>query len=63
VESGDGAYMLTIIDRGADIPCSSGRIGAGLAAALKDEARRRVRADKFFGHTAYVSLVARKPLD
>jgi ubiquinone/menaquinone biosynthesis C-methylase UbiE len=63
VESGDGAYMLTIIDRGADMLCSSGRIGAGLAAALKDEARRRVGAGEFFGHIAYISLVARKRPD
>lgn len=60
VESGDGAYMLTIIDRGADMLCTSGMIGAGLAAALKDEARRRFGAGQFFGHIAYISLVARK---
>jgi ubiquinone/menaquinone biosynthesis C-methylase UbiE len=63
VESGDGGYMLTIIDRGADMLCASGRIGAGLAAALKDEARRRARAGEFFGHIAYVSLLARKRPD
>jgi hypothetical protein len=53
--------MLTIIDRGADLLCASGQIGAEAAEALKAEARRRVAAGTFFGHIAYGSLVARKP--
>jgi ubiquinone/menaquinone biosynthesis C-methylase UbiE len=56
-----GGYMLTVIDRGADMLCGSGQIGAETAAALKAEARRRVEAGAFFGHIAYVSLTARKP--
>jgi SAM-dependent methyltransferase len=60
VETGDGGYMLTVIDRGADMLHLSGRIGEDLAAALKAEARRRVSAGEFFGHIAYVSLIARK---
>jgi SAM-dependent methyltransferase len=60
VETGDGAYMLTIIDRGADILRASERIGADLAAALKAEGRRRIAEGAFFGHIAYVSLVAGK---
>jgi hypothetical protein len=58
VEIEGPAYMLTIIDRGADMLHSSGRIGADLAAALKAEARRRADAGTFFGHIAYLSLVA-----
>jgi hypothetical protein len=61
VETTEGGYMLTVVDRGADLLRSSGQIGDDLAAALKAEARRRVAAGAFFGHIAYASLVARKP--
>jgi ubiquinone/menaquinone biosynthesis C-methylase UbiE len=61
VDTGDGGYMLTVIDRGADMLQAAGRIGGDLAAALKAEARRRVSSGAFFGHIAYVSLTARKP--
>jgi ubiquinone/menaquinone biosynthesis C-methylase UbiE len=56
-----GGYMLTVIDRGADVLCASGQIGHELAATLKAEARRRVDDGAFFGHIAYASLIARKP--
>lgn len=56
----DGGYMLTIVDRGADMLRASGAIGDDLAAALKAEARRRARAGGFFGHIAYVSVIARR---
>ncbi len=49
------------VDRGADALVASGRIGADMAAALKAEALRRVTAGTYFGHIAYMSLVARKP--
>jgi ubiquinone/menaquinone biosynthesis C-methylase UbiE len=58
--SADG-YMLTVVDRGADLLIGSGQIGDELAAALKAEARRRVAAARFFGHIAYASLIARRP--
>lgn len=61
VETTGGAYMLTIVERGADILASSGRIDEDTAAALKVEAHRRVEAGTFFGHIAYASLTARKP--
>ena len=54
-------YMFTIVDRGADALAASGEIGANLAKALKDEARRRARAGQFFGYITYTSLIARKP--
>jgi hypothetical protein len=54
-------YMLAIVDRGADALVGSGRIGEDTAAALKAEARRRSDAGEFFGHIAYVSLIAGKP--
>jgi SAM-dependent methyltransferase len=55
-------YMLSIADRGADTLAAGGRIGGALAAALKDEARRRVQARSFFGHIAYASVTARTPV-
>jgi ubiquinone/menaquinone biosynthesis C-methylase UbiE len=60
VEAAGGDYMLSVIDRGADLLCSRGQIDDGTATALKREARERVRAGTFFGHIAYASLVARK---
>ena len=55
-------FMLSgWVDLGADALVTSGRIGVDMAAALKAEARRRVASGDFFGHIAYVSLVARKP--
>ena len=60
VETTGSAYMLSVIDRGADILRASGRIGEELAAGLKAEARRRREAGMFFGHIAYASLTARK---
>jgi ubiquinone/menaquinone biosynthesis C-methylase UbiE len=61
VDAGDGAYMLTVIDRGADMLQASGQIGDRLVEALKAEARGRVNEGRFFGHIAYASLTARKP--
>jgi ubiquinone/menaquinone biosynthesis C-methylase UbiE len=61
IETAGGQYMLSVIDRGADLLCSRGQIAEDAAAALKREARRRVQTDTFFGHIAYASLVARKP--
>ena len=60
VETGDGGYMLTVIERGADMLAMTGTIGAELAAALKHEARRRADAGTFFGHIAYMSVIARR---
>lgn len=60
-ETTGSAYMLSVIDRGADILRASGRVGEDLAERLKTEARRRVDAGMFFGHIAYASLTARKP--
>jgi hypothetical protein len=56
-----GNYMITIIDRGADLLQAAGRIGAETAEALKAEARRRSDAGEFFGFIAYASFIALKP--
>jgi ubiquinone/menaquinone biosynthesis C-methylase UbiE len=61
VEAGAGSYMLTIIDRGADLLLGRGQLSPETAAALKAEARHRVARGTFFGHIAYGSVVARKP--
>lgn len=60
VETTAPDYMLTIVDRGADVLAASGRIGVELAAALKAEARIRVAGGVFYGSIAYASMVAKK---
>jgi len=60
VEVAGGEYMLSVVDRGADVLRASGQIDDETAAALKTEARRRVQTVTFFGHIAYASLTARK---
>jgi ubiquinone/menaquinone biosynthesis C-methylase UbiE len=53
VETTEPSYMLTLVDRGADLLVGADRIGPDVATALKGEARRRVEAGVFFGHIAY----------
>jgi ubiquinone/menaquinone biosynthesis C-methylase UbiE len=53
------AYMLTLVDRGADLLAGNGTIGVDQAEALKTEARRRVNAGEFFGHISFLSVIAR----
>lgn len=62
VETSEAEYLLTVIDRGADMLEASGQIGPELAAALKAEARRRAKTGAFFGQIVYTSLVARRPV-
>jgi len=54
----DAAYLLTIVDRGADALACKGTIGQELADALKTEVRRRVDQGTFYGHLTYASLIA-----
>jgi SAM-dependent methyltransferase len=54
-------YMLTLVDRGADVLAAGSGGDPGLATALKSEARRRVEAGEFFGFIGFVSFLARKP--
>src|SRR5690606_22723939 len=60
-EAADGAYMLSIVDRGAELLVGDGVISADLASALRAEARRRMAQKSFYGFIAYGSIVARKP--
>jgi ubiquinone/menaquinone biosynthesis C-methylase UbiE len=59
VQTENPAYMLTLVDRGADLLL--GAIGVEQAEALKAEARRRVNAAEFFGHISFLSVIARAP--
>jgi SAM-dependent methyltransferase len=62
VETSKPGFMLpSWVDLGADALVTSGRIGVDMAAALKAEARRRIASGEYFGHIAYISVVARKP--
>ncbi len=61
VEAGKGGYMLSWIERGADVLKQTGRIGDDKAQALIDEAKRRSDDGKWFGHIAFASVLARKP--
>ncbi len=54
------AYMTTIVERGADELAAAGVVGARGAEALKAEAHARVASGRFFGHIAYVSVIARR---
>lgn len=62
VESPEGAYMLTWVDRGAETLVQAGHISTDSAEALKSEARRRSTTGAWFGHIAFASILARKPL-
>ncbi len=61
VEAGKGGYMLSWIERGADVLKQTGRIGKEKAQALIDEAKRRSENGEWFGHIAFASVLARKP--
>ncbi|MFA3918974.1 methyltransferase domain-containing protein [Ruegeria hyattellae] len=61
VAEGEAAYFMTVIERGADRMVETGLLFPETADALKQEARRRVEADKFFGFMSYVSQIAIKP--
>lgn len=61
VEAPEGAYLLTWVDRGADLLLQAGRLGQEQAEALKMEARRRSETKEWFGHIAFASVLGRKP--
>ncbi len=61
VATPEPSYMLTLVDRGADILVANHRITGETAKALKAEAQCRVEAGTFFGYIAYASLIACRP--
>jgi ubiquinone/menaquinone biosynthesis C-methylase UbiE len=54
------AYMMTLVDRGADALVKDGCADVELAGALKQAARRRAERGEFFGAIMFASLIARK---
>ena len=62
-QTSEPTYMLTLVDRGAEVLMGAGSLTADDADALRKEARRRVQAGEFFGHISFVSVIARKPND
>jgi ubiquinone/menaquinone biosynthesis C-methylase UbiE len=60
VQNAGPGYMTTIVGRGIDALTKAGRIGGDVATSLRGEMKRRDDAGEFFGHIAYVSMLARK---
>jgi ubiquinone/menaquinone biosynthesis C-methylase UbiE len=60
VEAPEAGYMLTWIDRGADVLVQNGQISVETAESLKAEARLRSKGKEWFGHIAFASVLARK---
>lgn len=56
----DPSYMLTLIDRGAEMMVASGVLGRNQGEAIQYEAKRRVVSGEFFGHISYISAIAQK---
>jgi ubiquinone/menaquinone biosynthesis C-methylase UbiE len=59
LQTKEPAYMLTLVDRGADLMVKDGSIGTTEAESLRAEARRRVGSGEFFGHISFLSVIAR----
>ncbi|HET8738343.1 MAG TPA: methyltransferase domain-containing protein [Acidimicrobiia bacterium] len=59
VDTSDDGYMVTVVERGIDLLLGNGQIGEGTATALRAEVTRRAELGLFFGHVAYLSLIAR----
>jgi ubiquinone/menaquinone biosynthesis C-methylase UbiE len=59
VDTTDDGYMVTVVERGIDLLLAIGQIGDEVAAALRAEVSRRAEQGLFFGHVAYLSLIAR----
>jgi ubiquinone/menaquinone biosynthesis C-methylase UbiE len=60
LQTSEPTYMLTLIDRGADLLSKAGSIGANAASAFRDEAQRQADAGEFFGHMSFLGVIARK---
>jgi SAM-dependent methyltransferase len=54
-------YILTLIDRGADVLVNTNRLGRASADSLKQEARDRVKQNRFFGFISFAGLIAERP--
>jgi ubiquinone/menaquinone biosynthesis C-methylase UbiE len=61
LEAGEGGYLLSWVDRGAEVLRQAERIDQSQAEAFKAEARRRSGTGQWFGHIAFASLWGQKP--
>jgi ubiquinone/menaquinone biosynthesis C-methylase UbiE len=61
IEALEAGYMLTWVDRGAEVLLQAGHVGPETAEALKAEARRRNISKTWFGHIAFASILGQKP--
>ena len=61
VKISEPQYLLTLVQRGAEVIANAGTIGADLSTAIQREAERRVAEQSFYGEIMFASLIARKP--
>lgn len=59
--TGEAAYFLTLVSRGADFMAADGLLSEAGAETLKSEARSRVEKGTFFGFISFNSVLARRP--
>ena len=55
------AYLLCIVEYGANILAARAVIDRAIGEVLKGEARHRAAAGRFFGHISYASALALRP--
>jgi SAM-dependent methyltransferase len=60
IEAPTAGYLLSWVDRGAEVLVQNGRIAPAMAEALKTEARRRDEEKEWFGFIGFTSVLARK---
>lgn len=61
VQTDQPDYLMSLIARGTNAAARAGECGADLAAALQQEAERRVAAGTFYGAILYIGVIAEKP--
>jgi ubiquinone/menaquinone biosynthesis C-methylase UbiE len=60
IEGPEAGYLLSWVDRGADVLLQQGRLNMAMVDAFKNEARRRSTAKEWFGYIGFASVLARK---
>lgn len=60
IEGPEAGYLMSWVDRGADVLLQQGRINNQMVEAFKHEARRRSTAKEWFGYIGFASVLARK---
>jgi ubiquinone/menaquinone biosynthesis C-methylase UbiE len=59
IEGPEAGYLLSWVDRGADVLLQQGRVGSEMVEAFKQEGRRRSTAKEWFGYIGFASVLAR----